>query len=108
MYDAHDYPLGYSDQEARRLAELGAQLEIPTQDMLRRAGLQHGARVLDDSPQERIGGGFGSARLHRDGDLLADARELLGHPVPAGEHRVFSSFEDASHGGESSLSVAAE
>ena len=47
MNDAHDYPLGYSDHEARRLAEQGALLEDLTQDMLRRAGLQHGMHVLD-------------------------------------------------------------
>ena len=35
MNDAHDYPLGYSDHEARRLAEQGALLEDLTQDMLR-------------------------------------------------------------------------
>jgi len=57
MNDAHDYPLGYSDQEARRLAEQGALLEDLTQDMLRRAGLQHGMHVLD------IGCGVGDVSL---------------------------------------------
>ena len=47
MNDAHDYPLGYSDHEARRLAEQGVLLEDLTQDMLRRAGLQPGMHVLD-------------------------------------------------------------
>ena len=57
MNDAHDYPLGYSDHEARRLAEQGALLEDLTQDMLRRAGLQHGMHVLD------IGCGVGDVSL---------------------------------------------
>jgi len=57
MNDAHDYPLGYSDHEARRLAEQGALLEDLTQDMLRRAGLQHGMRILD------IGCGVGDVSL---------------------------------------------
>jgi ubiquinone/menaquinone biosynthesis C-methylase UbiE len=57
MNDAHDYPLGYSDHEARRLAEQGVLLEDLTQDMLRRAGLQHGMHVLD------IGRGVGDVSL---------------------------------------------
>jgi ubiquinone/menaquinone biosynthesis C-methylase UbiE len=57
MNDAHDYPLGYSDHEARRLAEQGVLLEDLTQDMLRRAGLQHGMHVLD------IGCGVGDVSL---------------------------------------------
>ena len=57
MNDAHDYPLGYSHHEARRLAEQGALLEDLTQDMLRRAGLEHGMQVLD------IGCGVGDVSL---------------------------------------------
>jgi ubiquinone/menaquinone biosynthesis C-methylase UbiE len=57
MNDAHDYPLGYSDHEARRLAEQGVLLEDLTQDMLRRAGLQPGMHVLD------IGRGVGDVSL---------------------------------------------
>ncbi len=57
MNDAHDYPLGYSDHEARRLAEQGVLLEDLTQDMLRRAGLQPGMHVLD------IGCGVGDVSL---------------------------------------------
>src|SRR6266481_858186 len=57
MNDAHDYPLGYSDQEARRLAEQGALLEDLTQDMLQCAGLRHGMHVLD------IGCGVGDVSL---------------------------------------------
>ena len=43
--------------------------------------------------------GFGPAGLHRDGDVLADAREQLRHLVPAGEHRRLAGLEDASHSG---------
>ena len=57
MNDEHDYALGYSDHEARRLAEQGALLEDLTQDMLRRAGLQPGMHVLD------IGCGVGDVSL---------------------------------------------
>ena len=63
---------------------------------------------IDDSPQQGVADRIGTARLDGDGDLLADPGELLRHPVPAGEHRVFSGFEDASHGGESSLTADVE
>jgi len=56
------------------------------------------AGVLDRAAQRRVGLGVGTPGLDGDGDLLADARELLGHLVPAGEHRVLAGFEDASHG----------
>ena len=55
------------------------------------------AGVLDDAAQLRVAGRVGTAGLDRDHDLLADAREGLGHAVPAGEHRVLAGFEDASH-----------
>ena len=57
------------------------------------------ARVLDNSPQRRIAVRVGTAGLHGDRDVLADARDLLRHPVPPGEHRVLADFEDASHCG---------
>ena len=47
MSESQDYPLGYSEREARRLADQGALLEELTADVLRRAGLQQGMRVLD-------------------------------------------------------------
>jgi hypothetical protein len=47
MNDAHDYQPGYSDHEARPLADQGVLLEDLTQDMLRRAGLQPGMHVLE-------------------------------------------------------------
>ena len=47
MSDGQDYPLGYSAQEAQRLADQGAQLEELTEDVLRRAGLRRGMQVLD-------------------------------------------------------------
>ena len=55
------------------------------------------AAVLNRAPQRRIGIGVGAAGLDGDVDVFGDARELLGHAVPAREHRVFSYFEDASH-----------
>jgi 2-polyprenyl-3-methyl-5-hydroxy-6-metoxy-1,4-benzoquinol methylase len=57
MSESHDYPLGYSEQEARRLADQGVLLEPHTADLLRRAGLGDGMRVLD------IGCGVGDVTL---------------------------------------------
>ncbi|HYX74522.1 MAG TPA: class I SAM-dependent methyltransferase [Steroidobacteraceae bacterium] len=57
MTEAKDYPLGYSEQEARRLAEQGALLEELTAQMFQRAGLRVGMRVLD------IGCGVGDVTL---------------------------------------------
>ena len=57
MSKAQDYPLGYSPQEAQRLADQGAQLEDLTEDVLRRAGLRRGMQVLD------IGSGAGDVSL---------------------------------------------
>lgn len=57
MSGSQAYPLGYSDQEARRLADQGAFLEDFTEDLLRRAGLVDGMRVLD------IGCGVGDVSL---------------------------------------------
>jgi ubiquinone/menaquinone biosynthesis C-methylase UbiE len=54
---AKDYPLGYSAQEAQRLADQGAQLDELTEDVLRRAGLRRGMQVLD------IGSGAGDVSL---------------------------------------------
>ena len=57
MPEVQDYPLGYSEQEARRLADQGALLEDLTEDLLRRAGIVPGMRVLD------IGCGVGDVSL---------------------------------------------
>lgn len=57
MSEAQDYPLGYSAQEAQRLADQAAQLEELTEDVLRRAGLRPGMQVLD------IGSGVGDVSL---------------------------------------------
>ena len=54
---SQDYPLGYSEQEARRLADQGALLEDLPKDILQRAGVAHGMRVLD------IGCGVGDVSL---------------------------------------------
>src|SRR5690606_17818775 len=55
------------------------------------------APVLDDPPEGGIRGRVGPAGLHGDRDVLADARELLRHTIPAREHRMFSGFENATH-----------
>jgi len=47
MSDPNGYPLGYSAEEARRLAAQAAMLEDLTTDVLHRAGLAPGMRVLD-------------------------------------------------------------
>jgi len=76
MNESQDYPLGYSEQEARRLAEQGALLEEFTADALRRAGLRQGMQVLD------IGCGVGDVSLlaaravGRDGAVLGIDRAL--------------------------------
>ena len=46
MSETQDYPLGYSAQEAQRLADQGVQVEELTEDVLRRAGLRRGMQVL--------------------------------------------------------------
>ena len=55
------------------------------------------ARVLQDAAQRGIRARVGAAGFHGDDDFLVDARELLGHAVPAREHRVLADFEDSSH-----------
>jgi 2-polyprenyl-3-methyl-5-hydroxy-6-metoxy-1,4-benzoquinol methylase len=70
MSEFHEYPLGYSEQEARRLTDQGALLEGLTTDVLQQAGLAHGMRVLD------IGCGVGDVSLlaakivGKDGSVL--------------------------------------
>jgi len=55
--DTQDYPLGYSAQEAQRLADQAAVVEDLTQDVFRRAGVRPGMHVLD------IGSGVGDVSL---------------------------------------------
>lgn len=57
MSDAQDYPLGYSTQEAQRLADQAARLDDFTENVLQRAGLRRGMQVLD------IGSGVGDVSL---------------------------------------------
>jgi ubiquinone/menaquinone biosynthesis C-methylase UbiE len=57
MSERPDYPLGYSDEEARRLADQAALFEDLTEDMMRRAGLRPGMQVLD------LGCGVGDVSL---------------------------------------------
>jgi 2-polyprenyl-3-methyl-5-hydroxy-6-metoxy-1,4-benzoquinol methylase len=47
MSKPQEYPLGYSEDEARRLAEQAAMLEELTAEVFRRAGLERGMQVLD-------------------------------------------------------------
>ena len=61
-----------------------------------------GARILQHTPQGGVGGGVGAARMHRNGDILGNAGELLCHPVPTRKHRVLSDFEYAAHGAHGS------
>jgi 2-polyprenyl-3-methyl-5-hydroxy-6-metoxy-1,4-benzoquinol methylase len=80
--EAQDYPLGYSDQEAQRLADQAARLEELTEDVLRRAGLRPGMQVLD------IGSGVG------DVSLLA-ARMVGGDGAVLGVDKASSSVATA-------------
>jgi SAM-dependent methyltransferase len=57
MSSQPEYPLGYSDQESRRLASQAALLEELTADVFRRAGLGAGMSVLD------LGCGVGDVSL---------------------------------------------
>jgi 2-polyprenyl-3-methyl-5-hydroxy-6-metoxy-1,4-benzoquinol methylase len=71
MSESQDYPLGHSEQEARRLADQGALLEDLTKDVLQRAGLTHGMRVLD------IGCGVGDVSLLA-GRIVGKGGSVLG------------------------------
>ena len=82
MSESQDYPLGYSEQEARRLADQGALLEDLTEDVFRRAALRPGMQVLD------IGCGVG------DVSLLA-ARMVGSDGAVLGIDRASSSVETA-------------
>jgi SAM-dependent methyltransferase len=66
-----DYPLGYSADEARRLADQAGRLEEFTADVLRRAGLAPGMRVLD------LGSGIGDVSLLA-ARIVGDEGEVLG------------------------------
>jgi ubiquinone/menaquinone biosynthesis C-methylase UbiE len=57
MKEPSKYPLGYSGEEAQRLANQAALYEDLTEDVLRRAGLRAGMRVLD------LGCGVGDVTL---------------------------------------------
>jgi 2-polyprenyl-3-methyl-5-hydroxy-6-metoxy-1,4-benzoquinol methylase len=55
--DGGDYPLGYSAHEADRLEKQGLFLNELTEEVLRRAGMRPGMRVLD------VGCGMGDVSL---------------------------------------------
>src|SRR4029077_20213349 len=78
------YPLGYSEDEARRLAAQGAFFEDLTGDVLRRAGIGPGMHVLD------LGCGVG------DVSFLAGAMVGANGTV-LGIDRNASSIEKARH-----------
>jgi SAM-dependent methyltransferase len=82
MSDSEDYPLGYSETEARWLTEQGALLEELTADVLHRAGLERGMRVLD------IGCGMGDVSLLAAQMVGSEGRVL-------GVDRATSSVETA-------------
>lgn len=84
MSDLHGYPLGYSAEEARRLTMQAAMLEEHTADLLRRAGLAPGMRVLD------LGCGVG--------DVSMLAARIVGESGSVlGVDRAASSLELARH-----------
>jgi len=66
-----NYPLGYSEAEAKRLIDQGAMLEDLTGDLLSRAGLAPGMRVLD------VGCGVGDVSLLA-ARLVAEKGSVLG------------------------------
>lgn len=47
VVDKDRYALGYSEEEDCRLAQQGVILETLTEDVFRRAGIEHGMRILD-------------------------------------------------------------
>jgi 2-polyprenyl-3-methyl-5-hydroxy-6-metoxy-1,4-benzoquinol methylase len=80
--NSQEYPLGYSEEEARRLAEQAALLEELTADVFRIAGLDRGMQVLD------IGCGLG--------DVSFLAASMVGtEGIVVGVDRSASSVETA-------------
>jgi cyclopropane fatty-acyl-phospholipid synthase-like methyltransferase len=71
MDAAGNYPLGYTDDEAQRLIEQAAYFEDLTVDVLRRAGLESGMRVLD------LGCGVGDVSLLA-AQMVGTAGSVLG------------------------------
>jgi SAM-dependent methyltransferase len=69
--DPHSYPLGYSDAEFKRLELQGAFLYDLTEDVLRRAGIAPGMRVLD------IGCGVGDMSMLA-GAMVGPSGEVFG------------------------------
>lgn len=69
--DVCAYPLGYSDEEFKRLERQGAFLRDLTEDVLRRAGIGAGMRVLD------IGCGVGDVSLLA-AELVGPSGAVLG------------------------------
>ena len=60
-------------------------------------GHVYGLSVLHAAPECGVGIGIRTAGLNGDGDLFTNPAELLSHLVPAGEHRGFPYFKNATH-----------
>ena len=71
MTESQTYPLGYSEVEARRLEQQAALYKELTEDVLRRAGLCAGMRVLD------VGCGVGDVSLLA-AELVGEKGSVLG------------------------------
>jgi 2-polyprenyl-3-methyl-5-hydroxy-6-metoxy-1,4-benzoquinol methylase len=71
MCESSSYPLGYSENEASRLASQAAFLEDLTVDVLRRAGIRSGMKVLD------LGCGVGDVSVLA-ARMVGESGEVLG------------------------------
>lgn len=92
MSTSSNYPLGYSEQEAQRLARQAVVLEEYTQDVFARAGIQPGMRVLD------AGSGVGDVSL-LVGRMVGSEGAVLG--VERSPESVETARQRAAAAGES-------
>ena len=80
MNDAHDYPLGYSDREARRLAQQGKQVtNMPTASAPMRIGycLSLTGPLANNSRSARLAHNIWLEDINRQGGLLGRPVELV-------------------------------